>query len=335
MNLKGKKVLVTGGSGFIASHLVQRLQNEQSDVAILTKYDSVIDNVRLALQWEDLRIIEGDIRNQDSLKLVSQFHPVIVFHFAAYNHVGDSFTHVSEALDSNAKGSANLLEAYTEYEKFIYISTSEVYGFQKTVPFVETMQPNPISPYAVGKYTGEMYARMKHYVNNLPIAVIRPFNAFGPYQSPRAVIAEMIIKCLSGKTITSTEGKQTREFNFVENLIDGIILAAESDKSIGQVINIGCGQEISIRDLILKIHKLTESTSELQIGKLSYRPTEIWRMFADDTKARNLLDWQPKISFDEGLERTIDWYRHFLEVYKGNSSLRSLAYDQFHPSHQS
>ena len=312
--IKGKKILVTGGSGFIASHLCQRLLAEEATLYVTTKYNSLVDNIRLAACWEKIHIIEADLRNPDSLAQLRSIKPEIVYHFAAYNHVGDSFLHVAEAMDSNAKGTANLMEAWKGYERFVYISTSEVYGYQESVPFTETMVPQPMSPYAVGKYSGELFARMSYRSRNLPVVVLRPFNAFGPYQSPRAVIPELIMKCLRGVPLETTEGKQTREFNFVENLVDGFILAATVEGAVGQIINLGSGREIPIRELVTKIHEYTQSKSDLRLGALPYRPGEIWRMYADNAKAAQILGWTPKVFFEEGLKRTVDWFRRYIEV---------------------
>ncbi len=318
--LKGKRILVTGGSGFIASHLVKRLLGEGARVAILTKYNSVIDNVRLSGVWSRILPLEADLRNGDSLEKVRALRPQIVYHFAAYNHVGDSFENVAEAIDSNSKGTVNLMQAYGGYERFVYISSSEIYGFQKTVPFKETMTPFPTSPYAVGKYSGELYARMVRHVFKKPVVVLRPFNAFGPYQSPRAIIAELILKALRGEEIVTTKGIQTRDFNFVENLVDGFILAAQKDAAIGEVINIGSGREITIRDLVTLVHSLSGSRSKLSIGKLPYRPTEIWRMQADARKAKKILGWSPRVNLEEGLQRTIAWFRDFVALYTQEDS---------------
>lgn len=318
--LKNKRILITGGSGFIPSHLTRRLVNMGADVGILTKYNSPMDNIRIIDVWDKITVIEADIRNQDSLKQIKEFKPQIIFHMAAYNHVGDSFIHVTEALDCNVKGTANVLEAYDDYERFIYISTSESYGYQKEVPFAEEMCPKPVSPYSVGKYAGELYARMKMENMNRPIVILRPFNAFGPYQSPRAVIAEIIIDCLKGKVIRSTKGKQTREFNYIANLVEGFVAAAESKQAVGHIINLGSGVETSIKELIQMIHAQTKSKSELKIGALNYRPTEIWRMFASNNRAKELLGWEPQIDFKEGLKRTIEWYKKYLSVYDGKKS---------------
>ncbi len=312
MNLNGKRVLVTGGAGFIASHLCRRLVGMGALVHVIVKYRSVMDNIRLAALWDRIVIIEADLRNQDSLSQLRDIKPEVVYHFAAYNHVGDSFLHVSEALSSNCAGTANLMEAWQGYERFVYISTSEVYGHQTETPFVETMTPAPLSPYAIGKYAGELYARMKYRSAGRPVVILRPFNAFGPYQSDRAVIAELVIKCLRGERIRTTGGEQTREFNFVENLVDGFIAAVENDAAVGDTFNLGSGREVAIRDLVRIIHAVTNSVSELAIGELPYRPGEIWRMYADNAKAARILGWQPKISLEQGLERTAAWYARCL-----------------------
>lgn len=326
MDFRNKKVLVTGGGGFIPSHVVMRLLKEGANVYVVTKYDSIFDNVRLAPFWYKLNIIEADLRNLDSLRLIARAKPHIIYHMAAYNHVGDSFNHVSETLHCNHIATANLLDAYKDFEKFVYISTSEIYGYQKVVPFHEDMTPLPISPYAVGKYSGELYSRMMHHVYGLPIAIARPFNTFGPYQSPRAVIGEMIIKCLRGQEILATKGKQTREFNYVDNIVDGLMAIGKSEASVGEVINISSGHEISIEDLITMIHRLTSSKATLRLGALPYRPTEIWRMYGDNKKAQALLHWQPKISFEAGIEKTIEWYKKYIMVFENsNSPLLSLG----------
>ena len=158
------------------------------------------------------------------------------------------------------------------------------------------------------------------YVKNMPITIVRSFNNFGPYQSQRAVIPELIIKCLKGEPIETTEGKQTREFNLVTNIVDGLLLAAEKEEAIGEIINLGSGKDISIADLAKKIHELTGSKSRLKIGSLKYRPTEIWKMYCDSSKAKKMLGWEPKVSFDEGLKITVAWFKKFYEAYYSKDS---------------
>jgi nucleoside-diphosphate-sugar epimerase len=320
LSLKGKRVLITGGSGFIGSHLCRRVLDEGAELFVTVKYNSVVDNVRLVGIWNKITPIEADFRNPDSLKQLGQIQPEIIFHLAAYNHVGDSFLHVSEAVDSNGKGTVNLLEAYEDYQRFVYISSSEVYGYQETIPFREDAPLYPLSPYAVGKYMGEVYALMKRQSAGKPIAVVRPFNAYGPYQSARAVTAELIIKCIRGDDVITTEGLQTREFNFVKDLIDGMVLASTSPDAVGQVINLGCGEEISIRDLVTRIHTLSDSSSRLRIGELPQRIGDIQRMVADNTKAKDLLGWSPKVDHEQGLLTTIEWFRRYLAQFDDTNS---------------
>jgi len=318
--MRDKRILVTGGAGFIGSHLVRRLVEMGNKVSVLVKYKSIIDNIRLSSIWNELTIIEADLRNIDSLRQFTAKSYDVIFHLAAYNHVGDSFLHVNEALLSNAVGTANLLEYVPDFGRFVYISTSEVYGLQDTTPFHEEMIPFPISPYAVGKYSGELYAKMKRHQTKQSIVCLRPFNTFGPYQSERAVIPELINKCLIGIPVETTQGQQTREFNYVDNQIDGMLAAAQAPH-FDEVVNIGSATEIKIRDLVQVIHSLCDSKSELRIGAIPDRPTEIWRMCSDNKQAKRLLNWAPKVSFDEGLKRTVEWYRSYIKCFYSKDSL--------------
>ena len=311
--MKDKRVVVTGGSGFIGSHLVKRLLEQGAQVAVTVRYGNVIKNERLREEWTRLKVIEADLRNRGALEDVRKFDPHVVFHLAAYNHVGESFRQVEECFDVNAKGTANLLDMVPGTESFIYMSTSEVYGHQSGVPFVETMNPEPISPYAITKYSGELYCRMKQRMKGSGrIVVLRPFNAYGPYQSSKAIIPELIINCLKGRPIRTTKGEQTREFNYVGNLVDGLIDAASDKSTIEGPVNLASGEEVAIRDLVKKIAALTDTKSSIEIGALEYRPTEIWRMFADSSRARSLFGWTPRVNLDEGLKLTVDWYRQYL-----------------------
>jgi UDP-glucose 4-epimerase len=308
-----KRVLITGGSGFIGSHLVRRLLKAGAEVGVTVRYGNVMKNERLREVYSQIRVIEADLRNRGALAQIRDYKPQVVFHLAAYNHVGESFKQVEECFDVNAKGTANLLDCCDEVEKFVYTSTSEVYGHQGSVPFVESMNPEPISPYAITKYAGELYCRMKQRISGaVPIVVVRPFNTFGPYQSTKAIIPELILNCLQGTPIRTTAGEQTREFNFVGNIVDGLVRAGEHTGSVEGPVNLASGTEVPIREVVKKIAAWTETRSEIEIGALPYRPTEIWRMFADRERAETILGWQPKISLDEGLKITIDWFREYL-----------------------
>ncbi|MCB1144933.1 MAG: GDP-mannose 4,6-dehydratase [Leptospiraceae bacterium] len=323
--MKGKKILITGGSGFIGSHLTKKLLHLGAEITVLVKYKSIIDNIRISPIWDQIEVAEADLRNIDSLRQFQGRHFDHIYHLAAYNHVGDSFLHVNESLQSNAVATANLLETIRDFDRFLYMSTSEVYGYQTSVPFREDMIPFPVSPYSVGKYAGELYARMKKHQTNQGILTVRAFNTFGPYQSDRAVIPELISKCLRGVPIETTKGIQTREFNYVENIVEGLISAVNSDFNSNEPVNIGSNREIAIKDLVLMVHKACNSNSELRIGALQDRPTEIWRMCADDEKAEKYFHFKAKISFEEGLQKTVAWFKEYVNVfYNKDSSLNRL-----------
>jgi nucleoside-diphosphate-sugar epimerase len=277
---------------------------------VTTRYGNIVKNGRLRDLWPDIDVIEADLRNRGALVQIRHWKPEILFHLAAYNHVGQSFLQVEECFDVNAKGTANLLDSCGPVDRFLYASTSEVYGHQTATPFVETLTPAPVSPYAITKYAGELYCRMKQRLaEGFPIVVVRPFNVFGPYQSSKAVIPELILNCLASVPVRTTTGEQTREFNYVSDVVDGLIRAVLHPGMIDGPLNIAGGHEVRICDLVRMIADLTGTTSKLELGALPYRPTEIWRMYADGSRARELLGWKPEVTLDEGLRRTIAWFR--------------------------
>ena len=306
-----KKILVTGGSGFIGSHMVRQLIKKNYEVAITTKYDSVYENIRLYNLWKKVKVIECDLRHSNSISKINDFNPKIILHFAAYNDVKGSFLNYNEALESNTIGTANLLENLKRYEQFVYISTSEVYGHQKKgVLFHEKLLPHPISPYSIGKYTGELYAQMHMLHMHKPIKILRPFNVFGETQSNKAVIPELIEKFIKNEMVKITQGLQTREFNYVGNTINFLHQALNKNSFFNNIVNISDGNEVSIRTLAKKIQELTNSKSKLIVGGISERPTEIHKMKASVGKMKSLLQNKQKlISFEEGLTKTINWHK--------------------------
>ena len=228
--------------------------------------------------------------------------------------MGKSWERVDECIQTNIHGSVNLLQALarSNYERFVYTSTSEVYG-DVAVPFREDAVVDPLSPYSVSKYAGERFCRMLHRGRGWPIVVVRPFNAYGPAQSPDRVIPEIIVKALRGERLAMTEGRQTREFNYVEDLADGFVRAATVPGIEGEVFNIGGGEEISMRDLATTILALMGDPIVAEFGALPERPTEIWSMRADVTRATKVLGLPPARPLRDGLEQTIAWYRRELE----------------------
>ena len=315
-SVRDARVLVTGADGFIGSHLTHRLVADGADVHALTSEVSSVYPRRLIDLRGSITIHEGNLMDRSAMDaLVRSAKPSYIFHLAAYTHVGKSWQRVDECIQANIQGTMNLLQALAEtgYERFVNTGTSEIYG-DIEVPFREDAVVNPISPYSVSKYAAERFCRLFQRAYGWPIVMLRPFNAYGPAQSPDRVIPEIIVRALRKEELAMTQGRQTREFNYVEDLADGFVRAAMADGVEGEIINLGCGEEISMRDVATTILDVMGNPIEAQFGALPERPTEIMRMYCDSTKARTLLGWAPQHSLREGLAKTIEWYRRELEA---------------------
>ena len=275
----------------------------------LTSVVSSVYPTRLVDLRDRLALHEASLTDRGALELVAaDVKPQYVFHLGAYTHVGKSWQRVDECIQVNVQGTVNLLQALAPYdvEKIVYTGTSEIYG-DVDVPFREDGPVNPISPYSVSTYAGERYCRMVHQGKGWPIVMVRPFNAYGPAQSPDRVIPEIIVRALRGQPLRMTQGRQTREFNYATDIAAGF-LAAGLRGEPGRLYNIGCGQEVSMADLATTVLRLMGDPIEAQLGALPDRPTEIWRMFADASRARSELGWRPEVSLEDGLRKTIEWY---------------------------
>lgn len=310
MTVQGRRVLVTGAGGFIGSHVTRSLLAAGAEVYAMSSSVSSLLPVRLADIAADIRIVEANVADRSAMDAMARaVKPEMVAHLAAFTHVGKSFRRVDESLTTNIHGTVNLLLALNgEYERFVYTGTSEIYGDVPT-PFREDARVNPVSPYSVSKYAGERYCLMFHQAYGWPVVCLRPFNAYGPWQTPDRIVPEIILTALQGRELLTTQGTQTREFNFVTDLADGFVAALTAPEVDGQVINLGCGQDIAIRDLTRRVLDLMGNPIEARIGALPHRPTEIWSMYCDNTRARELLGWRPAHTLEEGLSATIDWYR--------------------------
>jgi nucleoside-diphosphate-sugar epimerase len=314
-SLRDTRVLITGACGFIGSHLTRRLVSDGADVHAMTSDVSSVYPRRILDLRGIVTLHEGNLMDRSAMDaIVRAARPEVIFHLGAYTHVGKSWQRVDECIQANIQGTLNLLQALAEtgYKRFINTGTSEIYG-DIEVPFREDAVVNPISPYSVSKYSAERYCRLFHRSYGWPIVMLRPFNAFGPAQSLDRVIPEIIVRGLLKKEdLAMTQGRQTREFNYVEDLADGFVRAALAPEVEGEIINIGGGEEISMRDVATMILDLMGNPIEPQFGALPERPTEIMRMYCDSSKARVRLGWSPKHSLPEGLAKTIDWYREEL-----------------------
>jgi nucleoside-diphosphate-sugar epimerase len=312
--LGGKRVLVTGASGFIGSHLTRRLVNEGAVVHGLTSTVSSVYPARLLDIRESITLHEASLDDRGAMELLADdVKPEYVFHLGAYTHVGKSWNRVDECIQTNIQGTVNLLMAVerTGFTRFLNTGTSEIYG-DIEVPFREDATVHPISPYSVSKHAAEEYCRLFADARSLPLVRVRPFNAYGPMQSPDRVIPEIISRAVQGQPLKMTQGTQTREFNYVEDLADGFVALATAPGIDGDLFNLGCGREVSMRDIAITILKLMGDPITPEFGALPERPIEIYRMHADVTKTKERVGWESTISLEDGLQRTIDWYREAL-----------------------
>ncbi len=321
--LESKRVLVTGAGGFIGSHLTERLVDLGAQVTAFLRYNSRADEAMIGLlppeKKKKITIIYGELRQSETVKRAMK-NIDIVFNLAALISIPYSYLHPQEVIETNTLGTLNVLTAAREevVEKVVQTSTSEVYGTAQYVPIDEKHPKQPQSPYSASKIAADAIALSFYYSFNLPVAVIRPFNTYGPRQSDRAIIPAIISQALVKKKILFGSTTPTRDFNFVSDTVEGFIKIAESESSIGEEINIGSGFEISIGDLAEKIVLLAGKEVKLIKDEKRVRPekSEVERLLADNSKAKKLLDWSPRVSFDVGLKMTIEWIKDHPDFYK-------------------
>ncbi len=319
-NLSGKRVLVTGAGGFIGSHLVERLVSEGAQTRALVHYRS--DGSRGWLDGSphknEIEVVAGDVRDSDFIQRAMR-QTDIVFHLAALIGIPYSYDAPRSYVDTNVTGTLNILQAARDIniERVVHTSTSEVYGSAQYVPIDEKHPLQGQSPYSASKIGADKLAESFHLSFDLPVVTIRPFNTFGPRQSARAVIPTIISQCLSSKSIKIGSLHPTRDLNFVENTVEAFLHAAVSASAIGRTINIGSGSEISIGALAETIVHLVDDKIPIETDEARVRPegSEVDRLLADNTLAKELLDWTPRVSLEDGLTHTIDWIRDNLSQY--------------------
>ena len=317
MTLRGKKVLVTGAGGFIGSHLVEALQDAGCSVRAFVFYDcnsswgflDALPRERTA----DLDVVAGDVRDAGAVRSASAGVDVI-FHLAALVSIPYSYVAPESYVDTNMKGTLNVLIAARDedVERTLITSTSEVYGSAQYVPIDETHPRQGQSPYSASKIGADMLTESFVRSYSLSAITVRPFNTFGPRQSPRAVIPAIVTQLLAGKDEIELGYLQaTRDFNFVLDTVRGFLAIAEADTTCGREINIATEHETSIEALA---HMLIERISPQAVVRSSdqrLRPerSEVQRLCGSSKLLRDLTSWCPHYTFEQGIEATIEWYR--------------------------
>jgi len=318
-----KKVLVTGADGFIGSHLTESLLEKGYDVKAFAYYNSFntwgwLDTLPKE-KLDQIEVFTGDIRDPNGVREAMKGVDG-VFHLAALIAIPFSYHSPDSYVDTNIKGTLNVLQAarQLETERVLVTSTSEVYGTAQYVPIDEKHPYQGQSPYSATKIGADRLAESFYRSFDMPISIVRPFNTYGPRQSARAVIPTIISQLLAGKEkIQLGSLTPTRDFNYVKDTA-GFIAIAESDKTIGEEINIATQKEISIGDLANEIISQINPKAQIVCDEQRLRPekSEVNRLLGCNEKIKRLTDWQPQYTFAQGITETIDWIKKNMGAYK-------------------
>jgi dTDP-glucose 4,6-dehydratase len=323
-NLSSKRILVTGGAGFLGSAVVRELCHAGAKVTVLDNFSSgkkeYLNNIT---HTNGLNVIEGDICDVGIVeKCMREIE--LVIHLAALPFIPDSYYHPRDFFKTNVDGTLNLLLAGSKadtVERFVYISSSEVYGSAKHVPMDENHPTLPHSSYAASKLAADRVTFTISKELGLPVAIVRPFNTFGPNITQPYIVPEIIAQASTGDGelwLGNTEA--CRDLTYVDDTARGIVLSAICPGADGEVINLGSGSSISVRELATKIASLMDKKVTIRNDTTRLRPFDVGKLVCDNSKAKKILGWNPMISLDEGLRRTIDWARgnsiHFQSPFR-------------------
>jgi len=323
VKLQGKKVLVTGAGGFIGSHLTEELVKMGAQVKAFVHYNS-------RNEWGMIEYVDKEIKNEVEVYMgdIIEFQSVknavknseIVFHLAAL--IGIPYSYISPAsyVATNVVGTLNVLQACREeeVEKIVHTSTSETYGTAQYVPIDEKHPLQGQSPYSASKIGGDKIAESFYLSFELPVTTLRPFNTFGPRQSARAVIPTIITQALNSDTIKLGSLTPVRDLLYVKDTVNGFVKAAMEDETIGEVINVGRGEGITIGDLAQKIFRLLEKEVKIDQDNQRVRPekSEVMKLICNYDKAKSLMAWKPGFDFDDSLNSVIEFIKENYNLYK-------------------
>lgn len=319
------RALITGADGFIGSHLTELLLQHNYQVRALSYYNSFNNWGWLeGIRHPNLEVISGDVRDPFFCREITKEIDV-VFHLAALIAIPYSYVAPESYLDTNVRGTMNICQAAKDngVSRILVTSTSEVYGTAKYVPIDEYHPKQPQSPYSASKIGADAMALSLFHAFNLPVVIVRPFNTFGPRQSARAVIPSIISQIAAGsKEISIGATDPTRDFTFVKDTCSGFLNISEAENVVGEEINIATNNEISIGEVFQKIIFLMNSSAKIKVDHTRFRPesSEVFRLFGDNTKLKNLTGFIPEYPFEKGLIETINWFTNEenLKYYKFN-----------------
>jgi dTDP-glucose 4,6-dehydratase len=318
-----ERVLVTGAGGFIGSHLCEALVRAGAHVRAFVHYNGRNDWGNLELVPDEIRreleVVTGDVRDpfgvRDAVKGCQ-----VVYHLAALIAIPYSYRSPQTFFETNVLGTLNVLQGARDAgsARVVHTSTSEVYGTARVVPIAETHPLCAQSPYSASKIGADKVAESFHLAFGLPVVTVRPFNTYGPRQSARAVVPTIAAQALAGRPVRLGALAPTRDLLYVGDTARGFMAAAAADRAVGEVVNLGTGREIAIGDLAAKVIAACRATVPVEHDAARLRPkdSEVERLCADNTKARDLLGWAPEVSLEDGLGRVVAFLRAHLDRYK-------------------
>jgi NAD dependent epimerase/dehydratase len=321
----GRRVLVTGGEGFIGSHLVEALVREGADVRVLVYYNSFgrwgwLDTLDPQVR-DAITILPGDVRDARRVDEAVEDREV-VFHLAALIGIPYSYHAAESYVQTNVTGTFHVAEACRRHgARLVHTSTSEVYGTAIRVPIDEEHPLQPQSPYSASKIGADMMALSYWHAHEVPVAVVRPFNTYGPRQSTRAVIPTILAQLYAGATELHLGAvSPRRDFNYVTDTVSGFLALADCDGALGRATNVGSGREISIGDLVEMLAGIVGRSVEIVTDEDRLRPegSEVERLLCDHSVATRISGWAPAVSLEDGLARTAEWVQgHLAELEAG------------------
>jgi dTDP-glucose 4,6-dehydratase len=322
LNFENKQVLVTGAGGFIGSELVKQLQMQGAQVRAFLRYTSQAEKGLLKYFTQStqdaLELVFGDLRDPDAVQCAAQGMDII-FHLGALISIPYSYVHPVEVVQSNVIGTLNVLQACRAVGcRLVHTSTSEVYGTAQVVPIDEGHPLQGQSPYSASKIGADKLVESYYRAFDVKAVTVRPFNTYGPGQSARAVIPTIITQALTRDEIHLGNLDARRDFTYLSDTVDGFIRAGLADEAVGETINLGYGEDISIGELVNLVVALVGRPLKVVVDEERLRPekSEVMRLQSDNAKARAMLGWEPKINFRQGLQQTIAWVREHIDLYR-------------------